>query len=596
MEVEDAGQGSGKNLKLNEMLYRKLAAQKQEIKAKEERKAAEDEQKRKADEEAEAKAKAEKEATISKATKEKAKAAEEKSKKKTTKMRIKEAKGVKLTKVSETEDNEENAKNDVQQNANDTPQSKKEFLAKLKDMKKATKEEVRKQAHNKENAEETNDTEENASDNEKKAYEEIEKRKAALIVELKAIEKRAEKQAKVAAETEDETDNEDDADQNDDVDEVLTNIETLPFLNTPKRSKKKEDGKGINDSISEKEGKKIKRQKGSEKDEERRRTKSSGVRRGGCFIERSYSDNERLPVDTEEADFMFKIYFVTLFGSKMGTLKNGDRVSTKLLKRISEDVDISDIDWCGYILEEYYGKIIQKFDKISEERSELDNEGNAVYNDKNNNNDDDGALTADANKQNESDNQKEELKKKILIKEKKKVQVKEHKKVEVKEHKDVTVQMDVDNQNEEKVKTKKEKQDKADKVENVQEKQDADTVEKVHEIKDQDNDLTEDEFWNTQTDSQIDKLMSQAEIDIKNKKTPKRKSTNMQQKEQKKASRFLVSPYLNKKTATNGKPEPYEVMIINYLFSIEGSKFDFIFETKEGNATIRDYMKTLAPT
>ncbi|GJY32645.1 hypothetical protein Tco_0417114 [Tanacetum coccineum] len=35
----------------------------------------------------------------------------------------------------------------------------------------------------------------------------------------------------------------------------------------------------------------------------------------------------------------------------MGTLKNGGKVSTKLLKRISEDVDISDIDWCGYILD-----------------------------------------------------------------------------------------------------------------------------------------------------------------------------------------------------------------------------------------------------
>ncbi|GKA52986.1 hypothetical protein Tco_0746301 [Tanacetum coccineum] len=60
---------------------------------------------------------------------------------------------------------------------------------------------------------------------------------------IKAIEKRAEKQAKVIAETEDETNNEDDAGQNDDTYEVLTNIETLPFLNTPKRSKKKEDGK-----------------------------------------------------------------------------------------------------------------------------------------------------------------------------------------------------------------------------------------------------------------------------------------------------------------------------------------------------------------
>ncbi|GKE02240.1 hypothetical protein Tco_1390223, partial [Tanacetum coccineum] len=47
--------------------------------------------------------------------------------------------------------------------------------------------------------------------------------------------------------------------------------------------------------------------------------------------------------DTEEVDFMFKMNFVTLFGSTMGTLENGGRVSTKLLKRISEDVDISDI-------------------------------------------------------------------------------------------------------------------------------------------------------------------------------------------------------------------------------------------------------------
>ncbi|GKA40965.1 hypothetical protein Tco_0733558 [Tanacetum coccineum] len=78
--------------------------------------------------------------------------------------------------------------------------------------------------------------------------------------------------------------------------------------------------------------------------------------------------------------------------------------------------------------------------------------------------------------------------------------------------------MDVDNQNEEKVETEKEKQDKADKIENVQEKQDADTVEKVQEIKDQHNDLTEDEFWNTQSDSQIDKLLSQAETDIINRK------------------------------------------------------------------------------
>ncbi|GJY28152.1 hypothetical protein Tco_0403919 [Tanacetum coccineum] len=48
--------------------------------------------------------------------------------------------------------------------------------------------------------------------------------------------------------------------------------------------------------------------------------------------------------DTTEADFMFRMNFITLFRSTMGTLDNGGRVSTKLLKRIIEDVDISDID------------------------------------------------------------------------------------------------------------------------------------------------------------------------------------------------------------------------------------------------------------
>nr|GEV26554.1 hypothetical protein [Tanacetum cinerariifolium] len=50
---------------------------------------------------------------------------------------------------------------------------------------------------------------------------------------------------------------------------------------------------------------------------------------------------------TTEADLMFQMNFITLFESTMGTLDNGGRVSTKLLKRITEDVDISDIDWCG---------------------------------------------------------------------------------------------------------------------------------------------------------------------------------------------------------------------------------------------------------
>ncbi|GJS63773.1 hypothetical protein Tco_0678337 [Tanacetum coccineum] len=64
----------------------------------------------------------------------------------------------------------------------------------------------------------------------------------------------------------------------------------------------------------------------------------------------------------------------------------------------------------------------------------------------------------------------------------------------------------------------------------------------------------------------------------------------------KKPSRFIVSPYINKKTATKGKAVQDEMMICSYLFSMEGSELDFIFETKEGNATIRDYIADIAPS
>ncbi|GJT22215.1 hypothetical protein Tco_0892152 [Tanacetum coccineum] len=268
-----------------------------------------------------------------------------------------------------------------------------------------------------------------------------------------------------------------------------------------------------------------------------------------------------------------------------------------------------------------YGKLFNddEFNQYESSNNE-DSEGDAdADNDKNNNNDDDGAPTADANKKMKVTIKRKRKTKKTLIKEQKKVQVKEQKKVEVKEqkkvelkeqkkteegteesgtegteedrnegkddgkevqddekgekmtgdNKEVAVQMDVDNHNEEKVEKDKEKQDKADK----------------------------DEFWNTQTDSQIGKLMTQAEIDIKSRKTPKIKSIVEMTPPTFSLGLSPEEPELksNKKTATNGKTKPDEVMITNYLFSMEGSEFDFIFETKEGNATIRDYMRTLAP-
>nr|GEZ14351.1 hypothetical protein [Tanacetum cinerariifolium] len=40
---------------------------------------------------------------------------------------------------------------------------------------------------------------------------------------------------------------------------------------------------------------------------------------------------------TKETDFMFKMNFITLFRSTMGTLENGGKVLIKLLKYIKED-------------------------------------------------------------------------------------------------------------------------------------------------------------------------------------------------------------------------------------------------------------------
>ncbi|PWA54937.1 hypothetical protein CTI12_AA431760 [Artemisia annua] len=54
---------------------------------------------------------------------------------------------------------------------------------------------------------------------------------------------------------------------------------------------------------------------------------------------------------TFDADFIFTINFLTLFASTMGTVDNGAKVFPTVLKHVKENDVISDIDWCGYILE-----------------------------------------------------------------------------------------------------------------------------------------------------------------------------------------------------------------------------------------------------
>ncbi|PWA63421.1 hypothetical protein CTI12_AA349270 [Artemisia annua] len=69
------------------------------------------------------------------------------------------------------------------------------------------------------------------------------------------------------------------------------------------------------------------------------------------------------------------------------------------------------------------------------------------------------------------------------------------------------------------------------------------------------------------------------------------------EKRTKKPSRYLVSPYNNKKTVINTPEEPDEMMVTNALLSMQGNTYEFVFQTEWawGAATIRDNMQTLAP-
>ncbi|PWA75107.1 hypothetical protein CTI12_AA228290 [Artemisia annua] len=54
---------------------------------------------------------------------------------------------------------------------------------------------------------------------------------------------------------------------------------------------------------------------------------------------------------TFDADFIFTINFLTLYASTMGKVDNGAKVYRTVLQHVKENDVISDIDWCGYILE-----------------------------------------------------------------------------------------------------------------------------------------------------------------------------------------------------------------------------------------------------
>ncbi|GJU70638.1 hypothetical protein Tco_1262043 [Tanacetum coccineum] len=197
-----------RNLKVNEMLYKKLVEQREKRKAKETSKAAKDEEKRKADEKVATKEKAEEEAAIKKAAKQKTKVAKEKANEKRTKKGIKTAKAKAKKKEAEEADKGQNIMMRMPK------MTSKKMMMKMLMLLLNLKQE--------------------------------------LLAELEAIKKAAEKEAKASIETGDndvnvnetagakQTDNEEDAEESDDVEQALNKIPTMPFLNTSTRSKKKE--------------------------------------------------------------------------------------------------------------------------------------------------------------------------------------------------------------------------------------------------------------------------------------------------------------------------------------------------------------------
>ncbi|GJT31000.1 hypothetical protein Tco_0911275, partial [Tanacetum coccineum] len=220
---------------------------------------------------------------------------------------------------------------------------------------------------------------------------------------------------------------------------------------------------------------------------------------------------------------------------------------------------------------EYYAKIIEKFDKILKERYELvqtltdrSSKDEDSYNDgdqdnDSNNNDDDGAPMADGNKQNENDIEKENGNKK---EKENKDDIGKGRKEGGSEPKDDGEEVYAKVNNEHEFEKLTEKDDKAavsmevDDINEQMKEKEADKEKKEQQAKTKKEKQAEADKDKEFTDEQYEQLMTQAAEDHKN-------MTSM----------------------TRSKRKSIEDMIPP----------DFVFETNDGAASIRDNMQTLAP-
>ncbi|GKC23097.1 ulp1 protease family, C-terminal catalytic domain-containing protein, partial [Tanacetum coccineum] len=341
-------------------------------------------------------------------------------------------------------------------------------------------------------------------------------------------------------------DNEEDSEENDDVNQIFNNIQTMPFLNTATRSNKNQVGKGLTKTVV---------------DEAKKKNKEEQIEKKRRNLEH-HKDFD--PDEDQNGIDLYKGLDV-------------------YIEPLSERKPVTK--------EEFYEKIIKKFTKISEERSELIEtlkEGMTKFREV--------VFSMEVDEtENEKEKQTENVKEQQAEKEKEKQAENEEKQDDIRKGTEEAgsetkndgeeVHAKVDDPNEQMKDKEADKQKVNDGNENEKDKQD--------EFRNKEYDLTE---------SECEELEYQATQDIKKKKTTKRKSPEDMTPptfslgltpEESEPTEKEKEKQVEKRA--KGKATTDEVMVTQYLFSMEGEELDFVFETKDGAATIRDYMQTLAP-
>nr|GEW38879.1 peptidase C48, SUMO/sentrin/Ubl1 [Tanacetum cinerariifolium] len=401
-----------------------------------------------------------------------------------------------------------------------------------KEAKKTAKTNDKKRKHVEETEDNVDNMEKDVEDEEAKSSDE----------EANLVEEQAREQA----------DNEEDAEENDVVNQIFNNIQTMPFMNTATRSNKNQVGKAEEESEEEKHDDEIGIETDSEDEEEMVKNIKNGQK---CIKWKEPSTSKKKTInkaekekenysnskDEEELnkkgsikatrqkvndilDFIFKINFLTLLGSTMGTLANGGRVPKKLVICIKEETDISDIDWCGYTLDYLHDENKEKQDDIGkgteEVGSETKNDREEVHAKFDDLNEQMKDKEADKQKYDLTDSQCEELKYQATQ------DIKKKKTTKRKSPEDMTPStFSLGLTPEESEPTKKRKKNQ----------------------------------WKKRG-KDLSLLESKPKPKDKAEKAVKRA---------KRPSRFLVSPYLNKKTAIKGKATTDELVMTKYLFSMK---------------------------